>query len=156
MGNLLHYVKNGIRWILFVIAFVMGLADGVKAQTLSPAEKASIQHQLRVVEYNFSKNAEQTVYYAPNRAQDLGLRFDAGGMTAELQNTKSQFHLQLTGYGYENNLTSVRDPQIVTNENTVEYRWGDLIEWYVNTELGVKQALHCFLHRKRGVSTRVI
>ncbi|RQW02949.1 hypothetical protein EH222_12950, partial [candidate division KSB1 bacterium] len=74
---------------------------------------------------------------AATPAQDYATFFDAEGIT--LATGQSRLTVQLTAVGYGERLTAV-DPALPTGQNNrIEYRRGNVTEWYVNGPLGLQQ-----------------
>ncbi len=109
---------------------------------------AAVQDQILRAEYNI-RLQEQTAmedlegaYQAPNRAQNLRTYFTPEGIRI-VQRTESspswQWNLRLTGYGYAGDVKGVAEAILAVSDNRIEYRRGDVVEWYINDEKGLEQ-----------------
>ena len=81
-------------------------------------------------------------YHAPNRAQDLRTYFTPDGfrMTSRTRADAGwEWGLRLAAYGFAGDLRAPAAATLVPRDNRVEYRRGDLTEWYVNDERGLEQ-----------------
>lgn len=77
-------------------------------------------------------------FSAANPNQKLTIRFTAEGL--QLHQDSAHWGMTLCGYGYGDQIATVAPgarPQAVVNR--VEYRRGDLTEWYVNGPVGLEQ-----------------
>ena len=72
-----------------------------------------------------------------NRAQRLMLEFDE--REVRLSHPDGSVTFQLTGYGYGGELREPALARLAGTGNRVEYRRGDLTEWYVNGPQGLEQ-----------------
>ncbi|MCP4702945.1 MAG: hypothetical protein GY862_39700 [Gammaproteobacteria bacterium] len=133
------------RFILFLILALPGhSADASVAKNipegLEAGEWRNIQQQIRAAEYHPAP-AESGDYTAPNRVQGLHARFSKDGRVQVTPTaTQPGLSLRLTAYGYGDELRPVPlAGKPVVKENRVEYRRGDLTEWYVNDERGMEQ-----------------
>jgi len=81
-------------------------------------------------------------FEARNPRHSLHATFDAGGVhLGPLSAEKAGWHwgLRLESYGYERAMLAPQEPEIVVSANRIEYRRGELVEWYVNDETGLEQ-----------------
>jgi sugar lactone lactonase YvrE len=76
-------------------------------------------------------------YRGANPAQRLTLEFD--GREARLSHPDGSVSLHLSGYGYGERLRAPAPAALTGAGNRVEYRRGDLTEWYVNGSQGLEQ-----------------
>ena len=76
-------------------------------------------------------------FVASNPAQHISARFTPG--EARLQYQDNSVGLRLQGYGYGERLVKARGGVVGGNGNRIEYRRGNLTEWYVNQPEGVEQ-----------------
>jgi hypothetical protein len=98
----------------------------------------------------------EAAYQAPNRAQDLRTYFAPTGIrvvprTLPLSPPRErggspagagggwEWGLSLTGYGYAGDIQSVDAAELSASANRIEYRRGDIVEWYLNDEQGLEQ-----------------
>ncbi|MCP4700900.1 MAG: hypothetical protein GY862_29205, partial [Gammaproteobacteria bacterium] len=107
---------------------------------LEAGEWRNIQQQIRAAEYHPAP-AESGGYTASNRAQGLHARFGRDGrVQVTPAAAQSGLSLRLTAYGYGEELRPVPPAgEPVVRKNRVEYRRGDLTEWYVNDARGIEQ-----------------
>ena len=110
------------------------------------------QHRLR---------PQGQAYHALNHAQKLQVTFTPEGF--EVRPSKAAGHrfdklttgwrwgLSLRGYGYGDHMEAVSGAELVVIDNRIEYRRGDLVEWYVNDHRGLEQG---FTLRQRPASNR--
>ena len=85
----------------------------------------------------FSRNLE-----AENPAHRLRATFASGSVSvASLETARDSWtwSLALIGYGYGEKLLAPEPPDIVASDNRIEYRRGEITEWYVNDERGLEQ-----------------
>ncbi|TPW04263.1 MAG: FG-GAP repeat-containing protein, partial [bacterium] len=84
-------------------------------------------------------------YQSPNRAQNFRTYFDGDGIRLIPRTTQDEvpaweWRLTLAGWGRQGSMTEPAGaPQVSVNGNRVEYRRGDLTEWYVNDARGLEQ-----------------
>ena len=80
-------------------------------------------------------------YQAPNRAHNLRTYFAPDGIRAipRTGDDAWEWGLTLTGYGYQGAVQPVVRATLSADRDRVEYRRGDLTEWYVNEERGLEQ-----------------
>jgi hypothetical protein len=77
-----------------------------------------------------------------NRAQQLTVEFDSASahlIHADLSHPDGSIGVRLTGYGYGERLEKPAPAAPVAAGNRVEYRRGDVTEWYTNTPQGLEQ-----------------
>jgi len=105
-----------------------------------PAEAwQSIQQQIRQASYHPEPQGDSGDYVATNQQQQFQLQFAKNGKV-QVQNANQALSLHLSAYGYGDDLQAVPDAQApVAKNNRLEYRRGDLVEWYINRENGVEQ-----------------
>ena len=83
-----------------------------------------------------------TAYQAPNRAQNLRTYFTPTGIRAIPRigdGAAWELGLRLTGFGYRGAVQPVAPATLSAEDNRIEYRRGDLTEWYVNDKQGLEQ-----------------
>jgi hypothetical protein len=108
----------------------------------------AVQDQIRRAEYQIrwqehtGQEDLEGAYQAPNRVQNLRTYFAPEGIRI-IQRTESspswQWGVCLTGYGYAGDAKAVDKARLVVSGNRIEYRRGDVVEWYVNDEKGLEQ-----------------
>ncbi len=113
----------------------------------------SVQLNLRESEYRIVPPAPpspantRAIYQAFNRAHSLRTYFTAQGIRVVPVNGDTsdwEWGLHLQGYGFAGNLQPAREQnsaplQPIVEGNRIEYRRGNLTEWYVNDERGLEQ-----------------
>jgi hypothetical protein len=113
-----------------------------------PATVASLQENIRRWEYHVTWQERTSLpglpaaYHAPNRAHDLRTYFTPDGvrMTRRTGAGPSwEWGLSLAAYGAGAGLAAPAPARLVTAQNRIEYRRGDLVEWYVNDARGLEQ-----------------
>jgi len=77
-------------------------------------------------------------YSTENPANHLTARFTSEGVG--LQRLHAQWRMQLTGWGYDGNVTALAKVAPRATANRVEYARENLTEWYVNGPLGLEQS----------------
>ena len=104
---------------------------------------ATVQENIRRSQYHITWQ-EQTylddvpvAYQAPNRAQNLRTYFDSGGpiliprvWAEETAVPPWRWEVRLVAWGRAGSLQPVAQGGLQVQENLVEYRRGDLVEWY--------------------------
>ncbi|MBI2351396.1 MAG: FG-GAP repeat protein, partial [Deltaproteobacteria bacterium] len=123
-------------------ATVSKAPDGLTAAEWKKMRAAIERDQHRV-------RPQGQAYSAFNRAQKLQVTFTEEGF--EVRPRKAEGHrfdklttgwrwgLRLRGYGYGDQLEAVSEAELVVIDNRIEYRRGDLVEWYVNDHRGLEQ-----------------
>ena len=76
-------------------------------------------------------------YQGKNAAQRLTFEFDP--LEARLTHSRDTFGLRLTGYGYGDRLRKPLEANLAGADNRLEYRRGQLTEWYENRPDGLEQ-----------------
>jgi hypothetical protein len=108
----------------------------------------SVQTNIRRSEYHITWQEKTLLpdvtaaFQAPNRAHNLRTYFTPKGIRVIPRAgdaTAWQWGLTLTGYGYAGQLIVPEPPELVDDVNRMEYRRGDLVEWYVNDSRGIEQ-----------------
>jgi hypothetical protein len=83
------------------------------------------------------KDSGHGTWRGENAAQRLTLEFN--GREARLNHPDGSVSFHLTGYGYGDRLRQPAPATLTGTGNRVEYRRGDLTEWYVNSSQGLEQ-----------------
>ena len=80
-------------------------------------------------------------YVAVNHAQQLEVVFTREGPDFMPRRGQSAWRwgLRLAGYEYGDRRQRLTEATLVVSGNRVQYRRGDLVEWYVNNERGIEQ-----------------
>jgi hypothetical protein len=76
-------------------------------------------------------------FWAATPAQGYTTHFGVEGMTLSVR--QSRLQMQLTGMGYGERLIPVTAAVPTSSDNRIEYRRGNVTEWYVNGPLGLQQ-----------------
>jgi len=76
-------------------------------------------------------------YRGQNAAQQLSVEFDHSEVRLNHADGSVNFHL--TGYGYGDRLQTPAPATLSANGNRMEYRRGELTEWYLNGSQGLEQ-----------------
>ncbi len=139
-----------------VVAAPVDMSEEPPGEVALPAGVSSdwwgkVQEEIARSEYRISKGVwqwderQEDVYQAPNRRQGLRTYFVEEGIYIEPRHTEesgSSWGCQLTlvGYGYAGHMKPVSGvTSMVVEGNTIEYRRGEVVEWYLNDERGVEQ-----------------
>lgn len=81
-------------------------------------------------------------FEAVNPGQNLGIRFDRGGLAIRPLGTASwTWRVELSGYGTGERPDPVAPPVLESDGNRIHYRRPGLVEWYVNDATGIEQGL---------------
>ena len=112
---------------------------------------AIVQEDIRRSEYHLRWQDEThlpgvpAAYQAPNRAHNLRTYFTTEGpvliprVWAGVETPPWRWGLRLTAWGREGALQPVQAATLHPDTNRVEYRRGEVVEWYVNDERGLEQ-----------------
>src|SRR5262245_30692456 len=130
---------------LCVLLFLLAVADAphraaqpAKGISSNATWLAAVESEIARAEYNVSGAEPQ----APNRANGLRTYFEPAGVRVvpRTQEVPSwTWKLALADYGRETALRAPCRAARSARANRVEYRRGDLVEWYVNDERGLEQ-----------------
>ena len=114
-------------------------AVGKAPDGLTAAEWKKMGAAIERDQYRLHPQGE--AYYAPNHAQELHVTFTPEGFEVRPRKAEGQWRwgLRLRGYGYDDQMEAVSGAELVVIDNRVEYRRGDLVEWYVNDHRGLEQ-----------------
>jgi nucleoside-specific outer membrane channel protein Tsx len=82
-------------------------------------------------------DAGRGTWRGENRAQRLALEFDS--VAARLRHPNGSLDIRLTGFGYGDQLAKPAAATLTSKGNRLEYRRGDLTEWYENGSQGLEQ-----------------
>jgi hypothetical protein len=118
----------------------------VQEDILQSEYQVSWQDQTYLSDRSVASTEPRTgAYQAPNRAHNLRTYFNPSSIhiiprTTPTDETPSwEWDLTLTRYGHANNLQPIAPAELATEGNCIEYRRGDLVEWYVNDKSGLEQ-----------------
>ena len=109
---------------------------------------ATVQEDIGRSEYQVTRQDRtyltglSAAYQAPNRAHNLRTYFtptEVRIIPRTGDGAAWEWGLTLTGYGYEGAIQPVAPASLSTEGNRIEYRRGDLTEWYVNDDRGIEQ-----------------
>jgi len=133
-------------------------AEGPEAETTPlPAHAsanwwATVQEDIRRSEYHVTWQDKTylpdvpAAYHAPNRAHNLRTYFTSQGpvvipraWTAGAEAPPWRWGLRLAAWGREGALRPAQAATLHPDANRVEYRRGEVVEWYVNDERGLAQ-----------------
>ncbi|HLY25747.1 MAG TPA: hypothetical protein VKQ72_05365, partial [Aggregatilineales bacterium] len=104
-----------------------------------PAVLAALQSDAPV-EYEIILQSDG--YHAVNAAQHLDITFRQNEIairSSKEDNTALSSGMHLVGYGYRETVQGVGEAQMQAIDNRMEYRRGNLTEWYINGRLGLEQ-----------------
>ena len=111
---------------------------------LDDADRHSLESQVRRDQFAAEPDSGGALR-ARNQAQQMALSFASDGIGVFQAETEvptaglSQVSMTLRGYVYDGSMMSVTPVTPVADKNRIEYRRGDLLEWYVNDERGLEQ-----------------
>src|SRR5260221_7681388 len=117
----------------------LGSTSTALPKGLYPAVIAALQKDAPT-EYDITSVGQDC--RAVNAAQHLQVDFTPEGvMVSPRAEERSgwQWGMRLIGCGDGEAIYPVAEPELVTNGNRLEYRRGDLTEWYFNSPLGLEQ-----------------
>jgi hypothetical protein len=140
--------KVVLGWVMFAMLFI-GLPAAVSAATdqeppagISLGEWQKMQAQIRKAQYHFTPDNADT-YSVSNRNHGFEAKFSRDAAEFKPKTTDASppwnFRLSIGSYGYGSATKPVLPAEIVANENRLEFRRGELTEWYVNDESGMEQ-----------------
>jgi hypothetical protein len=150
MARARHYATTSIVAALDV-ALGSPLATAMRAQLnnprrdgnklasleLSPQKLARISAAIGREETAFRALAQPDGFRMQNARQVLLAEFTTSGVT--LRAGSKEWVMAFSGYGYGETLGAPSTTVPVAQANSVEYRRGNLTEWYVNGPLGLEQ-----------------
>ncbi len=107
----------------------------------------TVQEQIQRSEYDITWQESTyltdlpTAYQAPNRAQGLRTYFAPQGpiIIPRSDDTSWQLALQLIAWGWAGAPQAAGNASLQASGPRIEYRYPDLVEWYVNDEQGLEQ-----------------
>jgi hypothetical protein len=134
-----RYTLQGIRRLVRAIAFVLPLAamaaDGGAAWKKAGADDG-LRRAFERATYSLKDSGHGT-WSGTNAAQRLTLELN--GRESRLHHPGGSVNFHLTGYGYGDRLRQPAPARATGDGNRIEYRRGDLTEWYVNGTQGLEQ-----------------
>ena len=121
-------------------------AGGTVPEGLTAAEWKEMRTAVQRDRYRLHSQGE--AYYAANHAQELHVTFGPDDFEVRPRQAEGRWRwgLRLRGYGYGDQMETVPGAEHVVIDNRIEYRRGDLVEWYVNDHRGLEQGFT--LHRR--------
>ena len=123
------------RHIYFIpCVFLLGLP--IQASPAVRGADDGLRQAFEKARYSL-KSAKNGVVQGENNQQRLSLEFRQS--EARLTNALGRVSLFVKGYGYGDRLLTPTPVRPTVAENRVEYRRGDLTEWYVNEPSGLEQ-----------------
>ena len=117
-------------------AVVLAVALAGRAAESSAGADAGLRQAFERARYALQDSGQGT-YRGENPAQRLTLEFDGRGAKLSHPDGSVSFHLR--GYGYGERMREPPAAAAICTGNRVEYRRGDLSEWYVNGSQGLEQ-----------------
>lgn len=120
---------------------------------------ATVQKNIRQSEYHITWQKKtclkeiNAAWQAPNRAQNLRTYFTPAGIRVIFRDSKKvdwQWGVEVSGYGYSDNVKSIKSGKIKVKENRIEYVRDKFIEWYVNSEKGLEQGFTLHMPSEGG------
>lgn len=130
-----------------LFAIILCAAAPLVAATSSPDE--ALRQAFTRAMYSM-KYSGHGIYRGENAAQRLGLEFDNHDVRLSHPHGSINFHL--AGYGYGDRLQKPASAKFSVSGERIEYRRGDLTEWYVNGSQGLEQGFTVV--RRPGVPNR--
>ena len=121
----------------------------IDARALSAVVQAQVSASIGRDQRAFQFSNTKSGYRLENRSKDLAVTFAQQEIAFRVGS--NHWGLSLTGYGYGKKLRSAGTVAPRASENRIEYRRGDLTEWYVNGPLGLEQGFT--MARAPGKST---
>jgi hypothetical protein len=110
---------------------------------------STVQRNLRDSEYNVTMGEKTAIpgskasWQAPNRAHNFRTRFTGNGVVVAPRDSGDTppwtWRATVTGYGYRENLKPAVEAELTVTGNRVEYRRGQVTEWYMNDARGLEQ-----------------
>lgn len=106
---------------------------------LPPQARAVISATLGRSQTPFFASTRSSQTEARNEVHHLSANFSTAGVN--IAKDGKNWQLALQSYGYDENSKNVLKASPVSDTNRVEFRRGDLTEWYVNGPLGLEQGV---------------
>jgi uncharacterized protein (DUF2345 family) len=111
--------------------------NAVNLSTLPPSAWTTVSAALGRDDYSYYPRESRNGINVANAAQSLSAKFTSTG--TEFRCLNSRWKLKLNGYGYGGALRTVATVNPHAHLNRVEYRRGEVTEWYVNGPVGLEQ-----------------
>ena len=129
------------RFVCLISLAVLACA-GAEKHLDDPWKKAGADQGLRQAferaVYKLAASGHGT-YQGSNPAQKLDLEFNARGARLKASDPRANVGFTLTGYGYGSRLRTPAPAKLAGTGSRVEYRRGDITEWYANEPRGLEQ-----------------
>ena len=113
---------------------------------LSSKDWRQIRSHLEQASYHVVRGASSldqvaaATFEANNRRHKMRTVFDRESVRViPTDGTAWEWGLKLRAYGYEGSTRAPQGAELVTADNRLEYRRGDLVEWYINDGRGLEQ-----------------
>ena len=117
--------------------------DAWKKAGADPLQEAGLRQAFDRTIYALRESGDGS-WRGENRAQRLMIEFDSAAVS--LRHPDGRIGFRLTGYGYGDRLGKPEPARLSATGNRLEYRRGNLTEWYVNGSQGLEQGF-TFAHR---------
>ncbi len=118
------------HWLIFFLA----VTAAARAQTATMDE--GLRQTIERATYSLKDSGHGT-WRGENATQRLSFEFAEG--EARLKHPKGSVAFHLNGYGYGDGLRAPVRAKLAATGNRMEYRRGELTEWYVNGSQGLEQ-----------------
>lgn len=124
---------------------VLAMSANDPPEGISLGEWQKMQAQIRKAQYHFTADDadKAETYSANNRRNGFSAKFGREAIEIipkdSVSNQAWNFRLSVSSYGYGRDMKPVQAAEIAADKNRLEYRRGDLTEWYVNDENGMEQ-----------------
>ena len=138
-GFFYHKFTGGIE-IKDNPAFSSSLHQQVESNTLSKTlvPTLALLSGQKDISYHF-RTEKENPYIAEITVGDFLVEFDNTGLEVKSNSKANGIRLNLTAVGYGENTSQVSVAEVKLKANLIEYQREDLIEWYVNSPLGLEQ-----------------
>ncbi len=126
-----------------VTALLIGVPSGsAQAESLSGVDLLNgLQESIERSRYAIVEDInEPGSYRAENPRQGFRAVFGAQGVDVAVRGAEAAaLGMRLSGYGRAHTMKSAAKADIVIDDNRIEYRRGEITEWYVNSSAGIEQ-----------------
>lgn len=113
--------------------------DTSRLAALPPAAQGVISATLGRDDVHYHATARKDGYGAKNTPHGLGVDFLSSGVFVRGQG--GAWGLTLEAYGYDDRLQPVEPATLTSKANRIEYRRGQVTEWYINGPLGMEHGV---------------
>ena len=100
------------------------------------------QARQHLAQREYHVTADGDIWQAPNRAQGLRFRFEAGAISAQPRRTSSRpwsWSWRTTAFGRTSTMAAVTATPGRPSANRIDFRHPDFVEWYLNSTAGLEQ-----------------